>query len=100
MIPISHQSFRTIIREEAYFYFQKEEGFTILPKLHIEKVSELPEVFTKHELFVDPLKIKGEIAVRRWKEGDRMKPIGMKGSKLISDILSDAKFRTMRVICN
>ena len=47
--------------------------------------------FTKQELFVDPLKIKGEIAVRRWKEGDRMKPLGMKGSKLISDILSDAK---------
>lgn len=91
MIPISHQSFRAIIREEAYFYFQKEVGFTILPKLHIEKVSELPTVFTKHELFVDPLKIKGEIAVRRWKDGDRMKPLGMKGSKLISDILSDAK---------
>ena len=51
----------------------------------------MPEVFTKQELFVDPLKIKGEIAVRRWTEGDRMKPIGMKGSKLISDILSDAK---------
>lgn len=91
MIPISHQSFRAIIREEAYFYFLKEEGFTILPKLHIEKVIELPTVFTKHELFVDPLKIKGEIAVRRWKDGDRMKPLGMKGSKLISDILSDAK---------
>ena len=91
MIPISHQTFRTIIREDDYFYFQKEEGFTILPQLHIEEVNELPTVFTKQELFVDPLKIKGEIAVRRWKEGDRMKPIGMKGSKLISDILSDAK---------
>lgn len=91
LLACSHNRFCSIIREDAYFYFQKEEGFTILPKLHIEKVNELPEVFTKHELFVDPLKIKGEIAVRRWKEGDRMKPIGMKGSKLISDILSDAK---------
>ncbi len=91
MIPVSHQTFRTIIREDGYFFFQKEEGFTILPQLHIEEVKELPTVFTKHELYVDPLKIKGEIAVRRWKEGDRMKPIGMKGSKLISDILSDAK---------
>jgi tRNA(Ile)-lysidine synthase len=91
VVPIPHKLFRAIIREDAYFYFQKEEGFTILPKLHIEKVNELPEVFTKQELFVDPLKIKGEVAVRRWKEGDRMKPLGMKGSKLISDILSDAK---------
>ncbi|MBO4444376.1 MAG: tRNA lysidine(34) synthetase TilS [Bacteroidaceae bacterium] len=32
------------------------------------------------------------ITLRRWKEGDRMQPFGMKGSsKLVSDILTDAK---------
>lgn len=31
-------------------------------------------------------------ALRRWKTGDRIKPFGMKGSKLISDIFTDAKF--------
>ena len=29
--------------------------------------------------------------MRFWQIGDRMKPIGMKGSKLVSDILKDAK---------
>jgi tRNA(Ile)-lysidine synthase len=91
VVPIAHKLFCTIIREDAYFYFQKEDGFTILPKLHIEKVNDLPEVYTKHELYLDPQKIKGELSVRRWREGDRMKPLGMRGSKLISDILSDAK---------
>jgi tRNA(Ile)-lysidine synthase len=91
LLACSHKLFRSIIHEDAYFYFQKEEGFAILPKLQIEEVNVIPEVFTKQEIFVDPAKIKGEIAVRRWMEGDRMKPLGMKGSKLISDILSDAK---------
>jgi tRNA(Ile)-lysidine synthase len=31
------------------------------------------------------------LTLRRWMPGDRMKPFGMKGSRLISDILSDAK---------
>jgi tRNA(Ile)-lysidine synthetase-like protein len=91
LLACSHKLFRSIIREDAYFYFQKEERFAILPKLQIEEVNVLPVVFTKQEIFVDPTKIKGEIAVRRWKEGDRMKPLGIKGSKLISAILSDAK---------
>ena len=29
--------------------------------------------------------------IRPWQEGDRIKSIGMKGSQLISDIISDAK---------
>lgn len=29
--------------------------------------------------------------IRRWRSGDRLKPYGMKGSRLVSDIISDAK---------
>lgn len=31
------------------------------------------------------------LTVRPWRQGDRMRPFGMKGSRLISDMLSDAK---------
>ena len=31
------------------------------------------------------------LVLRRWRQGDRMDPFGMRGSKLVSDILSDAK---------
>lgn len=34
----------------------------------------------------------GCLTLRRWHEGDRMRPFGLKGSRLVSDILSDAKF--------
>jgi tRNA(Ile)-lysidine synthase len=88
---ISHQLYRSIIREEDYFYFQKREGMLVLPVLNIEEVTELPDQFSKEEIYINPDKIKGTLNVRVWKEGDRMKPVGMKGSKLISAILSDAK---------
>lgn len=43
-------------------------------------------------IWLDADKIKGEtIVLRRWRVGDRLYPFGMKGSRLVSDILSDAK---------
>ena len=29
--------------------------------------------------------------LRKWRHGDRMRPFGMRGSRLVSDILTDAK---------
>jgi tRNA(Ile)-lysidine synthase len=36
-------------------------------------------------------KLRSPLKLRAWKSGDRMQPLGMKGNKLISDILIDAK---------
>lgn len=33
-----------------------------------------------------------EFELRSWRKGDRLEPFGMKGSKLVSDLLSDAKY--------
>ena len=33
-----------------------------------------------------------EVLLRHWREGDRFKPFGMKGSKLLSDLFTDLKF--------
>ena len=51
----------------------------------------LPSQFNLTEIYLDLTKIKGELKLRKWQIGDRMKPIGMQGSKLISDILTEAK---------
>lgn len=32
-----------------------------------------------------------ELEIRRWREGDRIKPLGMKGSRLVSDIIREGK---------
>jgi tRNA(Ile)-lysidine synthase len=55
----------------------------------------LPTQFNLTEIYLDLSKIKGELKLRKWQIGDRMKPIGMQGSKLISDILTEAKLSSI-----
>lgn len=56
----------------------------------------LPSQFNLTEIYLDFSKIKGEMKLRKWQIGDRMKPIGMQGSKLISDILTEAKLTSVQ----
>jgi len=44
-----------------------------------------------NEVVLDADRLDFPVEVRRWRAGDRMRPIGLGGSKLISDILIDAK---------
>ncbi len=81
---------RQIIVERNHFYFDKEDA-SLIPDLKLEMVKSLPLEFDKHTIYLNPDKIKGRMYLRNWTEGDRIKPIGLKGSKLISDILTDAK---------
>ena len=83
---------RSVIREKDSFYFEFHEPKTQnKPKLTSSIVSNLPTVFSKQILFLDDDKIKGELTLRKWSRGDRIYPIGINGSKLISDVLTDAK---------
>ena len=41
--------------------------------------------------YFDLQKVSFPLTIRKWKKGDRMVPFGMKGSKLISDLLTDKK---------
>ncbi len=59
--------------------------------IQITSVLELPNDFSKSVIFLDAEKVKGELVLRTWRIGDRIAPIGMKGSKLISDVLTEAK---------
>lgn len=64
-----------------------------IPKLNliIEEVESIPKTFDKRSIYLDASKIKGSLQIRTWNIGDRISPVGMKGSKLISDVFSDAK---------
>lgn len=80
------------------------------------RVRELnPEEFSKlkRERSLDPMAMYADSAImsgnanftmRGWRNGDRMRPFGLKGTKLLSDIFSDAKMslndkKNVKVIC-
>jgi tRNA(Ile)-lysidine synthase len=80
----------TIWNEGDAFSF-KENDQQALPKLIIEEVDTLPKTFDKSVYYADASRIKGDLNLRFWKEGDRIYSAGMEGSQLISDIIKDAK---------
>ena len=74
-----------------------EEGlYHLNSKLSIEIKKEpysIDNGFSKDpkDIWIDADKVAFPLSVRLIKEGDRMIPLGMKGSKLISDMLTDTK---------
>ena len=91
VIHASECTFKQLIKEEDGFYFKSIESRSSEPKLTINKVVSIPKVFSKNELFLDLDKISGDLKLRRWEKGDKIDLIGTPGSKLVSDILTDAK---------
>lgn len=66
-----------------------------IPQIKIEITSTLPGVFHKSEIYLSAEKIQGELKLRQIQTGDRIHPIGMKGSRLVSDVISDAKLTSL-----
>lgn len=83
-----------IYKETSGFYFVSTTTLEIKHTLKISYLEELPSVFSKEIIYLDATKIEGDLVLRYWEQGDRISPIGMKGSKLVSDILTEAKVTT------
>lgn len=50
----------------------------------------------KFKVELDILKIRFPLTIRTWQKGDRMNPLGMTGSKLVSDILIDNRIPSIQ----
>lgn len=61
-------------------------------KLEIKEV-EFPKAFSRQKtvVFVDADLLKWPLTLRTYQEGDRIRPLGMKGSKKLSDYFTDQK---------
>lgn len=88
-VEFNNAAFQSAVRDEDQFTFLKEKESSF--KLVIEEVDALPKDFDKQHVFFDASKIQGELQLRKWAIGDRISPVGMKGSQLVSDIIKDAK---------
>ncbi|NVK65441.1 MAG: tRNA lysidine(34) synthetase TilS [Flavobacteriales bacterium] len=88
-IEVNTPLFSSIVRDEQQFTFLRKKK--IQHHLIVEEVDRLPSSFSKDIAYFDADKIQGELQLRPWKIGDRIAPIGMNGSQMISDIIKDAK---------
>lgn len=67
-------------------------------KISITKIHKRPEKFTndKNIEFISGDNIKGKFILRNWQNGDKIKLLGMKGSKKVSDVLTDSKVKSYK----
>ncbi|MFO7798836.1 tRNA lysidine(34) synthetase TilS [Rhodohalobacter sp.] len=63
--------------------------------LHL-KVDKFTDEFTSETLSMDLSKIAFPITIRQWEEGDFIRPLGMEGTQLISDHLTNRKISSAR----
>jgi tRNA(Ile)-lysidine synthase len=81
-----------LIKEVNYLSLSiNKKELNEMPQLIITITDSLPSTFNKSTYYFDAQNVKGKIQVRFWQKGDRLQPIGLNGSKLVSDILTDAK---------
>lgn len=85
----------TIVRDRETFNVYRIAANDEAPKLKVRKMA-IPEGFNPKAapagtLYVDAASIKGFLSTRFPRTGDRFKPFGMKGYKLLSDYFTDLK---------
>ena len=83
--------FEKVIREKDDLYFESSMQQKPRFELNVKLIEVLPTAFDKNKIYLDASKIQGNLVLRKWKNGDKIKSIGMNGSQLVSDIIKDAK---------
>lgn len=86
LCPFSH-----ILREANFFRLTNLDSSGKKYGLILEKVEDLPHQFDKDSIYLDASKIQGILGIRPWQHGDRMASVGVPGTQLIGDIISDAR---------
>lgn len=92
-LPLSRHSdfpYHALVRERSHFLLTEENTVPDGFHLHIDRVESLPDSFDKESIYLNEEKILGKLQLRTWQQGDRIASVGMQGSQLISDIISDA----------
>ena len=90
-IQNENSEFNYVIRErETLSFIPSAQKNMPKPTLVIEQTTTLPTSYSKETIYLDANIIQGELKLRTWKLGDRISPLGVKGTKLISDIIAEA----------
>lgn len=86
-----HAGEHTIVIDRQQLKFARQEELKHI-KLEILPITEFNPSRNPRVAYFAPEVMEGEpLKIRAWQLSDRLKPFGMSGSRLVSDILSDAK---------
>ncbi len=88
-IHLEHAIWEEIVHDSEQLTFVRAKEVKL--RLSQENVSDLPQSFDKESVYLDADKIAGDLKIRLWQEGDKISPIGINGSTLVSKIVHDLK---------
>ncbi len=81
-----------------YCYEVAVPGETLVPEIQVGIAAELSSARVQHirergstEAVLDCGSVAGKLRVRNWEPGDRIRPLGLRGSKKIQDLFVDGK---------
>lgn len=68
--------------------------------ISIKKMQDVPVKYSKNKMieYISGDNISGQLRLRKWRHGDRFFPLGLKGSKKVSDFLTDQKISPLNKI--
>lgn len=84
-------SFEAILRSDGKLAITPRNVGS-LPQVHFEQMDAAPAILRTADatqVFLDADLLQMPLSVRPWHEGDRFRPFGMKGTRLVSDFLKD-----------
>ncbi|MBP5982318.1 MAG: tRNA lysidine(34) synthetase TilS [Fluviicola sp.] len=82
----------TVFKTKSAIVWKKNEVISSLKTLVLTIVDTLPEHFDKVSVYLDERKVVGQLVLRKVRETDRIAPIGMKGTQLLTKVLKDTGF--------
>ena len=84
-VPVSNKVYKIAVKNAR---IETEFG-----SISVQVDANLPDLksITKQECYLDSEKLHLPLTLRKWKQGDKFKPLGMSGFKKISDFLIDKK---------
>ena len=85
----------SVLRDRDYLWIRPVSSTHAEPELLVEEVPMTPTFTiprTNHIACLDADTVSQPIVLRKWQQGDKFVPFGMRGKKKVSDYLTDRKF--------
>ena len=93
LIITKREAVRRSKKEKEYLIGEdcNTHGLPVLMHMHVQPNSGEMRRLNRNEAWFDREGLHFPLVLRQWRDGDRFRPFGMRGTRLVSDLLSDQK---------